>query len=125
MRTVPPRTALSAGVFKPAGSDALADKLTAANNHRAGTPDRRRKTTDPERLRPGASVFISRLNFPEAAGGVVFMLRWRFLKRRSWLFALFGIWLLPRRRTFFSSSVGARTAFAGRPGPFTWREAQD
>jgi hypothetical protein len=61
-------------VFKPAGWDALVEKLTAANNHRAGTPGRRRKTTDPERLRPGTSVFISRLNFPEATGGVVFIL---------------------------------------------------
>jgi hypothetical protein len=61
-------------VFEPAETDALADKLKASNNHRADTPGRRRKTTDPERLRPGASVFISRLNFPEAAGGVVFIL---------------------------------------------------
>jgi hypothetical protein len=64
-------------VFKPAEQDESVEKLTAANNHRAGTPGRRRKTTDPERLRPGASVFISRLNFPEATDGVVFMLRWR------------------------------------------------
>jgi len=61
-------------VFKPAEENALADKLAAANNHRADTPGRRRKTTDPERWRPGASVFVSRLNFPEAADGVVFIL---------------------------------------------------
>jgi hypothetical protein len=119
MGAFPLRTALLAVVFTSAERDALADKLTAANNHPAGTPGRRRKTTDPERLRPGASVFVSRLNFPEATDGVVFILRWRFLKGRWWLFALFGIWLLPRRRTLLASLVGARTVFVDRPGPFT------
>ena len=83
---------MPAGVFAPAGQNALAEKMTAANSHHADTPERRRKTTDPERWRPGASVFVSRLNFPEATGGVVFIFALAFLEKA--LVTVRAVWQL-------------------------------
>jgi len=77
----PPGRRLSAGLFAPAEKAALMEKWKAANNHRADTPGCRRKTSDPERMRLAVSVFVSGLHFPEAAGGMVFMVRWRCLKK--------------------------------------------
>jgi hypothetical protein len=121
--TFPPGIVFPAGVFKPAESDALADKLAAANHHRAATPECRRKTTDPERFRLAESVFVSRLHFPAATLGVVFIWRWCFLKKA--LVVVRAVWYLAPSPAvdFFSSLVGTRTAFARRPGPLTWRES--
>jgi hypothetical protein len=119
----PPRKRVPVGVFAPAESTALAGKLKAANSHRAGTLEHRRKTASPERFRPGPVVFVSRLVFPVATLGVFFILVVAFKKGVGGCSGCWAVWLLPRWRTFFSSLGGARTAFASRPGPPTWREA--
>ena len=59
----------------------MADKVTVANSHRAGPPRGWRKTTDPERFRPGPTVFVSRLHVPAATLGVVFILAVAFFEK--------------------------------------------
>ena len=104
-------------VFARAEQDGLAGKLAATNNHRAATSGCQRKTTGPERWRPGASVFVSRLNFPEATGDVVFILAVAYLKKALAVVRAVGQLAPSPVADFFSSLGGARTAFARHPGP--------
>jgi hypothetical protein len=52
---------------------------------------------------------------------------WRLLFLKEALVAVRAVWHLAPSPVadFFCPSSEARTAFAGHPGPFTWREAED